>query len=199
MTGHRPAAEERPGTARERLLAAAVQVLLKRGYRGATSREIARLAQVNEVTLFRLFSTKDDLLATAVAHRAEVDRALAPTPTGDLETDLIHAAEAVVRALAEGEHLVLRLMPEITRLPAKQRAAVGDALSGNQEAFLALFRHYQEQGELAAGPTVQLWRVFVGPILMAVHDTELREHPLEFDVHRHVQLFLHGSGARRDP
>jgi len=47
----------------ERLLAAAAKVFARDGLTGATTREIAREAGVNEVTLFRLFHTKLNLLA----------------------------------------------------------------------------------------------------------------------------------------
>ncbi len=52
--------------ARERLLAAAASVFAAYGPAGATSRRIAEAASVNEVTLFRLFGTKDELIEEAV-------------------------------------------------------------------------------------------------------------------------------------
>src|SRR5580658_7732181 len=67
----RPAARARtpdPRPARERLLDAATAVFARDGLAGSTTREIARAAGVNEVTLFRLFSTKQNLL-TAVLER----------------------------------------------------------------------------------------------------------------------------------
>src|ERR1700675_5043848 len=47
---------------RERLLDAAAQTFSTDGLRGATTREIARKAGVNEVTLFRHFKSKEQLL-----------------------------------------------------------------------------------------------------------------------------------------
>jgi AcrR family transcriptional regulator len=59
-------------SASERLLAAALEMFSRRGM-AATTREIAEAAGVNEVTLFRLFESKDRLLAAVVAEvvRAE--------------------------------------------------------------------------------------------------------------------------------
>jgi AcrR family transcriptional regulator len=51
----------------ERLLAAGAKVFARDGLTGATTREIAREAGVNEVTLFRLFHTKLNLLAKVLA------------------------------------------------------------------------------------------------------------------------------------
>ena len=51
---------------RQRLLDAAARVFARSGLEGATTREIAREAKVNEVTLFRHFQTKDNLLSEVV-------------------------------------------------------------------------------------------------------------------------------------
>jgi len=53
-------------TTSERLIAAALAMFSSRGM-AATTREIADEAGVNEVTLFRLFESKDRLLAAVVA------------------------------------------------------------------------------------------------------------------------------------
>ena len=56
---------------RQRLLDAATEILNRVGIQGATTREIARRAGVNEVTLFRHFKSKEQLL------RAVLQRGLA--------------------------------------------------------------------------------------------------------------------------
>ena len=53
---------------RERILTAARDVVAKKGKRGATTREIADVAGVNEATLFRHFGTKEALLVAVVQH-----------------------------------------------------------------------------------------------------------------------------------
>ena len=52
--------------ARAKLLRAAVRVFSQKGYRAASTREIARRAKVNPVTLFRLFKGKAGLRAAVV-------------------------------------------------------------------------------------------------------------------------------------
>ncbi|MEO5510568.1 MAG: helix-turn-helix domain-containing protein [Longimicrobiales bacterium] len=52
--------------AHDRILAAAVRVFEEHGIRGATTRRIADAAEVNEVTLFRHFGSKDKLLKEAL-------------------------------------------------------------------------------------------------------------------------------------
>lgn len=68
-------------TAKEKLLRAAVEVFSEKGYSGASTREIARRARVNPVTLFRTFNSKEKLHAAAVSYvmdriaiRKQIDR-----------------------------------------------------------------------------------------------------------------------------
>jgi AcrR family transcriptional regulator len=53
---------------RDRILEAAARVFARDGVAGATTREIARVARVNEVTLFRYFRNKNELLRQMVLH-----------------------------------------------------------------------------------------------------------------------------------
>lgn len=58
-------------TPHERILDAAARLFAEEGVRGATTRRIASLAGVNEVTIFRHFASKEDLLARAVQRNGE--------------------------------------------------------------------------------------------------------------------------------
>src|SRR6186713_278986 len=58
--------------ARERLLHAALSVFSRDGLHAATTRNIAEEAGVNEVTLFRLFGTKDGLLTALMSHLVDI-------------------------------------------------------------------------------------------------------------------------------
>ena len=57
-----------PEETRERILIAAREVIGRKGKRGATTREIADVAGVNEATLFRHFGTKESLLVACAQH-----------------------------------------------------------------------------------------------------------------------------------
>lgn len=54
-----------------RILEAAVSVFAEHGFRGSTTRRIAKAARVNEVTLFRRFPSKDVLIRTALETHAQ--------------------------------------------------------------------------------------------------------------------------------
>jgi AcrR family transcriptional regulator len=56
---------------RRRILEAAARVFARDGFHGATTRDIAREAQVNEVTLFRHFHSRGDLLRAVLCRPLE--------------------------------------------------------------------------------------------------------------------------------
>ncbi|HTX58016.1 MAG TPA: TetR/AcrR family transcriptional regulator [Candidatus Acidoferrales bacterium] len=57
-----------PEETRERIVLAARDVIKRKGKRGATTREIADVAGVNEATLFRHFGNKEALIVAVVKH-----------------------------------------------------------------------------------------------------------------------------------
>jgi AcrR family transcriptional regulator len=87
-----------PEETRERILVAAREVIGRKGKRGATTREIADVAAVNEATLFRHFGTKEALLVACAQHfcgyleLADVSAQL----TGDLRDDLFALARLML-------------------------------------------------------------------------------------------------------
>lgn len=107
----------KPFPARDRLLAAAAKVFARDGLTGATTREIAREAGVNEVTLFRHFQSKQRLLDAVVQENfgpAPVDATpMVPPATGDLRADLLAHARAYETLLQENLPLIRAMIGEI--------------------------------------------------------------------------------------
>lgn len=80
-----------PEETRERILTAAREVIARKGKRGATTREIADVAGVNEATLFRHFGTKEALLVACAQHFCGYLElaGVAAQLTGALDEDLL--------------------------------------------------------------------------------------------------------------
>jgi AcrR family transcriptional regulator len=80
-----------PEETRERILTATREVIGRKGKRGATTREIADVAGVNEATLFRHFGTKEALLVACAQHFCgHLELAgVAAQLTGNLSEDLL--------------------------------------------------------------------------------------------------------------
>jgi AcrR family transcriptional regulator len=86
-----------PEETRERIVLAARDVIKRKGKRGATTREIADVAGVNEATLFRHFGNKDALII-AVVKRSCPDgqlRDLIATLEGPIEAQLLAIARSM--------------------------------------------------------------------------------------------------------
>ena len=67
-------AEGRPSDVREALLRSTVKLFAEGGTKAASTRRIAKEAGVNEVTLFRHFGKKEDLICSAMRWFAEQNR-----------------------------------------------------------------------------------------------------------------------------
>jgi AcrR family transcriptional regulator len=104
---------------RQALLRAAVKVFAETGTRGATTRRIAREAGVNEVTLFRHFRSKDDLMGAALEAFASqaIGRALPDRPA-DPERELGEWCRAHHRELYRVRALIRKSMGEFEQHPA---------------------------------------------------------------------------------
>ncbi|MCU0798992.1 MAG: TetR/AcrR family transcriptional regulator [Candidatus Thermoplasmatota archaeon] len=76
---------------RYRIMESAIELFSTRGYMAATTKEIATRAQVNELTLFRHFGSKDALLDRSIDHAFAYEELQASLPplTGDPEEDLL--------------------------------------------------------------------------------------------------------------
>ncbi|MDB6077685.1 MAG: transcriptional regulator, TetR family [Akkermansiaceae bacterium] len=70
-----------PKSASERLLEAAMEVFAREGITRATTREIAKVAGVNEVTLFRNFQNKQGLLAAVLESSLLITESLQKSPS----------------------------------------------------------------------------------------------------------------------
>ena len=103
---------------REALLRAAIKVFAETGSRGATTRRIAQEANVNEVTLFRHFKSKDDLLHDALQFFAtQATRHALPEHPVDPRAELLEWCRTHHRELYKVRTLIRRSMGEFGEHP----------------------------------------------------------------------------------
>jgi AcrR family transcriptional regulator len=116
---------------RRRLVDAAREEFGEKGIERATTRAIASRAGCNEVTLFRHFSTKQQLLAAVVRDTSEEFLSLCECPdplSGDLARDLLRFAEAYNRSIERCEGMCRALIGEGRKRPTLVRELIGDVL-----------------------------------------------------------------------
>ena len=103
---------------REALLRAAIKVFAATGTRGATTRRIAQEADVNEVTLFRHFKSKDDLLRAAVQlFASQATTHTLPDHPQDPRAELVQWCRGHHRELYKVRALIRRSMGEFDEHP----------------------------------------------------------------------------------
>src|SRR5271170_3378644 len=103
----------------QRILDAALLVFGRDGVSGATTREIARVAKVNEVTLFRYFKNKNELLRQVVLQSCKryeqvFAEASVETPE-DLRRTVRSFAGTYAQKVRDNEDLVRTFIGEMNR------------------------------------------------------------------------------------
>jgi AcrR family transcriptional regulator len=111
--------------AHDRILGAAVRVFEEHGIRGATTRRIADAAEVNEVTLFRHFGSKENLLHQALEWAAKCTGLhelphLPDTPADPLK-ELTEWARIHMQVIHERRMLIRTSMAEFEENPGVTR------------------------------------------------------------------------------
>src|SRR6186713_446672 len=98
---------------REALLEAAIKIYGEAGMRGATTRRIAKAANVNEVTLFRHFRRKSDLMEAAIVHvTSQTVGGPLPEHPIDPRAELVAWCRAHHRELHKRRALIRKAMSE---------------------------------------------------------------------------------------
>jgi AcrR family transcriptional regulator len=170
------------------------------GIAGATTREIARVAGVNEVTLFRHFQSKEQLLG-AVVQQAMALQAEALTHqeewTQNLHIDLIHYARLFNNMLEEHEDLIRTFIGEARRHPEAARRIIHEATQPLREKLIAYLHNGQKRGEVRLEidprPAVD---IFTGMLLAGMLRRSSTPAPLGYSRDRYietcVELFVQG-------
>jgi AcrR family transcriptional regulator len=143
---------------------AALKVLAERGYAGATTRRIADAAGVNEVTLFRRFGDKRQLILAAIG--ADIERFANDglTATGNLEADLIRVVEYYSDIYQHRDGLVGTLLLEGARNP--DVAALIQGPLGAMSRLGEILAGYQRGGQMIEEPTEFAVQALLAPLLV---------------------------------
>jgi AcrR family transcriptional regulator len=135
---------------RQRILDAALKVFSRDGISGATTREIARVAKVNEVTLFRYFKNKNELLRQAVMCSAsryeEVFAEASLESPADLRRTVRSFAEAHAIKMRDNEDLIRTFMGEMNRHLKLWRSLFAEVAKTSRGKFIAYLEAGQKAG-----------------------------------------------------
>ncbi len=192
-----------PAKTKERLLKAAIEVFSINGFVGATTREIARVAEVNEVTLFRHFQTKEQLLGAVAQHitALRLESLLHQDEwTQDLRLDLLHYAQLHDQMLEENEALIRMFIGEAQRHPEEALQVFQQAFLPLRETLIAYLQTNIERGNIR--PDVDLALAvdqFTGMLLAGMIRRHIASVGRVYSRDRYVEgcvdLFVRGIGT----
>lgn len=186
---------------RHRILTAAAHVYARYGFRGATTRLIAADAGVNEVTLFRTFGSKADLLQAML--ESQVAASTAPVISGNLAdaaAELTAWCGALLEHLRGHSHIIRKTIADAEERPEAACAACeGSSAAG---ASLALYVERLREAGLAdqdSDPRTAVsmfMSAMFGDALYRDVMPEVFPQPVESAPAMYVQTFLRAVGHR---
>jgi AcrR family transcriptional regulator len=178
------------------ILEAALDMIVQRGYSGATTREIAAAAGINEVTLFRRFGSKEKLLHAAIEQEAEHFGAAEIDYTGDLEADLARIFRFYLELVKQRGRAIFVLINELPRRP--ELLEILQVPMGIAQKVANILMRYQAEGRLIQEPPIHALSVLVGPLLLrGMLDVVGPEtFQVTIDPEEQVQRYLQGRAVR---
>lgn len=187
---------------RQHLLEGAARVFARAGIAGSTTREIAREAGVNEVTLFRHFQTKDKLIAAVIGENFGAQAVLAlspaPRPTGDLRADLTGHARRYEQLLKDNLPLIRTMIGEVHHHGDHERQVFKAILRPLREALISRLQSAQDRRELDPGANTGMLAdllnamIFTGVLRRAAAHNRIEYQPAAY-LDAAVDLVLRGA------
>ncbi len=185
---------------RTRLIEAASQVFASLGVQGATTREIARVARVNEVTLFRHFASKEQLLKAVIENASALQTEALAHPeawTQNLEVDLKNYAQLYNAMLEAHEDLIRTFIGEAKRHPDAARQVIQEAARPLSEKLVNYLQSSQKRGtvrlEVDPLPAVDM---FTGMLLAGMLCRTVNYHQKSYSCEDYidtcVEIFVRG-------
>jgi AcrR family transcriptional regulator len=191
---------------REKILEAGLKLFSEKGYLGATTKEIAQKAGVAELTLFRHFTSKENLFEEMMSAYSFLP-ALKGLLPGLKEMSYGEALEEIagtfLQRLNERRHLVRIMQREIHLYPSKAREVYQNFIGEIIRTLASYFRELQEKGVLREFSPELGARAFLGMFFSYFNTQELavsREHRFtdkENVVEEFVGIFVRGTIEKR--
>lgn len=181
----------------EKIYRAAVQVVIERGYSGATTKLIAEVAGISEVTLFRKYGNKAQLTSRAItAMIDQIDSQSVVAYTGDVVADLLRVVQVYQSSAEEFGQFIYTVLIEIPRHPELAESLEKPlGLIGGVGQLLA---RYQVEGILVREHPLHAVAALWGPLMASnlIRSAAPSIAPPRVELQAHVAQFLGGRLLR---
>jgi len=180
----------------EQIYQAVIQVVSERGYASATTKQMADAADVSEVTLFRKFETKAQLVKQAISFVIEqTDFSVAARYSGDVHADLLRITQAYQNSAVKHGYFFTALFSEVSQHPE-----LIDSLDGPLNIFQTvsdLITRYQAEGILQPEHPSLTVAALLGPLMYIslMPGAVMGNQVPNVDLSQHITRFLAGRSA----
>ena len=192
---------------REKLLEATLQLISEKGYLGATTREIAALAGVSELTLFRKFGKKERLFEemlesyTFLPRLKDLIEEIHEMPVKDgLNTIGIR----FMKTLQERRPLAQIMLSEMSHYPQKIRRIYQLMIDNQARTLESYLENRKDRGEVRPTDMDLASYAFLRVLFMTfayesiIRGQDLSDDKIEYTVHELVTIFLNGIAPGRE-
>lgn len=170
-----------------------MQAVVQYGYAAATTKRLAQAAGIGEVTLFRRYVNKAQLVKQAMIATAEEANFVANVQyTGDVHADLLRVVNGYQESAEKSGLFYYTILLEASRHPELVDAlAILQTRLGNVGQLLM---RYQADGSLKPMHPIHMVASLVGPLVaMNMLQAALPNMPLPpLDLESHIDNFLDG-------
>lgn len=173
---------------RQKIIDAALEEISRSGLH-ATTKQIASRANINELTLFRHFGTKEKLVKAAIHQNLGLFLTEDRNITGNIEIDLQDLAKQYAILIDAYPGAIIAILSESNKklvesliLPMQKRIA---------NTLLTVMRFYLKQNVLVSSSEEDLVREFMGPLIARAFLARTIQSD-RFDEVGYVQRFLLG-------
>lgn len=172
---------------------AVIQVVSERGYSSATTKQMADAADVSEMTLFRKYGNKAELVKQAIAFIIEeTDFSSAAYYTGDVHADLLRVVKSYQDTAVKNGLFIFALLADLTRHP--------ELINTMKEPFSIfqsigdLIARYQSEGVLKTEYPLHSVAKLLAPLvyISTIRNSILIDTLPDLDLSGHVTSFLEG-------
>jgi AcrR family transcriptional regulator len=177
---------------------AVLETVVDRGYAGATTKQMAAAADISEMSLFRKYGNKLQLVKGAItwiAEQTEYESAI--RYTGNITTDLRQVVNLYQGSVIKHGQFFFVLLSEMPRYPELMEM-IDTPISIFQSMGQMLLR-YQEDGILREEHPLHALASLLGPMIYIsmMRNAKFDELIPELDLTLHVEGFIRGHAFQK--
>jgi len=187
---------------KKKIIEAALKLFSKKGYLGATTKEIAREAKVAEVTLFRYFPSKEALFEEVIntySFFPKLKAILSEIQDKNYIEALKIIAQNFLNLLESKKDLIKIMHSEMQRYPDQIKKIYENVIDSTVNLLSDYFKSLQKEGILRDFNTEIAARAFLGMFFSYFYVREIKEcvsvqkSNIEEIIYVYVSIFANGT------